>query len=227
MLNSLANHGFLPHSGKSITANRTVCALSAALNISQSLGQFLFDFAVSTNPVANSTTFDLDHLGRHNVLEHDASLSRADFALSPTHDALSFNASVFAETTSYWGDETITLAEAAAARVGRVVTSNTTNPDFSLSDLGDSFSIGETAAYLIFFATDLAAGTADRSLVEFLFENEKLPFELGWNTPQIVADEDALFNMMQRVVNATGVSAEVASKMLRRADLHSGRWNVV
>lgn len=39
------------------------------------LSQFLFEFAVTTNPEPNSTWFSLDHLTRHNVLEHDASLS--------------------------------------------------------------------------------------------------------------------------------------------------------
>lgn len=74
MLNALANHGFLPHDGKSITENKTVAALGSALNIDQELASFLFGFAVTTNPKPNATTFDLNHLSRHNVLEHDASL---------------------------------------------------------------------------------------------------------------------------------------------------------
>lgn len=74
MLNTLANHGFLPHDGKSITVNKTVDALSSALNIAPELGSFLHKFAVTTNPQPNATTFDLNHLSRHNILEHDGSL---------------------------------------------------------------------------------------------------------------------------------------------------------
>lgn len=74
MLNTLANHGFLPHSGKGITANKTIDALFNALNIEKDLGQLLFNFAATTNPTPNATYFDLDHLSRHNVLEHDGSL---------------------------------------------------------------------------------------------------------------------------------------------------------
>ena len=94
MLNTLANHGFLPHNGKNITEEITVNALHDALNINKTLGKFLFDFAVGTNPVKNSTFYDLDHLSRHNVLEHDASLrlvkssvehSTSPKALPPTH----------------------------------------------------------------------------------------------------------------------------------------------
>ena len=83
MLNTLANHGFLPHHGKDITREVTENALFDALNINKTLGSFLFDFALTTNPVANSTTFSLNDLGNHNVLEHDASLRYVSHPLSP------------------------------------------------------------------------------------------------------------------------------------------------
>lgn len=87
MLNTLANHGFLPHSGKGITANKTIDALGSALNIDAVLSKFLFDFAATTNPQPNATFFDLDHLSRHNILEHDASL-RLVMTLSVLRDLL-------------------------------------------------------------------------------------------------------------------------------------------
>ena len=74
MLNTLANHGFLPHDGKDITEERTIAALWTALNINATLSQFLFANAITTNPTPNATTFSLDDLDRHNILEHDASL---------------------------------------------------------------------------------------------------------------------------------------------------------
>ena len=74
MLNTLANHGFLPHSGKNISEVDTINALSRALNINQTLGEFLFRAAITTNPMPNATTFSLDNLDRHDILEHDASL---------------------------------------------------------------------------------------------------------------------------------------------------------
>lgn len=75
MLNSLANHGFLPHTGKGIKLNDTIHALGVALNIDQDVATFLFGFAATTNPEPNATEFSLENLGRHNVLEHDASLT--------------------------------------------------------------------------------------------------------------------------------------------------------
>ena len=74
MLNTLANHGYLPHDGKDISEERVIFALGTALNIDKELSQFLFKEALTTNPEKNATTFSLDNLNRHNILEHDASL---------------------------------------------------------------------------------------------------------------------------------------------------------
>jgi hypothetical protein len=74
MLNSLANHGYLPHDGKDISQQKTIDALGQALNINASLAIFLHQEAITTNPTPNATTFSLDDLSRHNILEHDASL---------------------------------------------------------------------------------------------------------------------------------------------------------
>jgi hypothetical protein len=74
MLNSLANHGFLPRDGKSlINEDETKYALGA-LNIDGGLATFLHNFAITTNPEPNATAFSFEHLNRHNILEHDASL---------------------------------------------------------------------------------------------------------------------------------------------------------
>lgn len=218
MLNTLANHGFLPHDGKDITVDKTISALGTALNIDADLGKFLFDFAVTTNPDANATTFSLDNLSRHDILEHDASLSRADAYFA---DPQVFNQTVFDETRSYWKGDVIDLHMAAASRHARVITSATTNPNFSLSELGGQFSYGETAAYLIVFG-DRVAGTAPKALVEYLFLNERLPYTLGWSKPEEAISQDVLFDMLQRVFNATGSSPEHAESMIKRGDLHAG-----
>jgi hypothetical protein len=74
MLNTLANHGILPHSGKNLTQNVTVKALIDGVNFTPDLGAFLFRFALTTNPDSNATSFSLHQLGTHGILEHDASL---------------------------------------------------------------------------------------------------------------------------------------------------------
>jgi len=165
MLNSLANHGFLPHSGKGITERDTKDALYDALHINKTLGGFLFDFAITTNPEENATTFDLDHLGRHNILEHDASLSRPDQYFG---DVLKFDQSVFDKTKAFFTSDVVDVEMAAKARIARIKDSQANNPEYSLSELGTSFSFGESVAYIIALG-DVETGTVQRERVEYLF----------------------------------------------------------
>lgn len=74
MLNSLANHGYIPRDGKGINKQMAIEVLSSVLNWDVSVVSQLYDFAQPTNPAANATTIDLNHLTTHNILEHDASL---------------------------------------------------------------------------------------------------------------------------------------------------------
>ncbi|KAI1459856.1 Cloroperoxidase [Annulohypoxylon moriforme] len=198
MLNTLANHGFLPHDGKGITVNKTIYALGTALNIDQPLSVELFNFAATTNPVPNSTYFDLDHLSRHNVLEHDGSLSRQDAYFGP---ADVFNEAVFNQTKSFWTGDTITIQMASNARVARLMTSNLTNPEYSLSDLGSAFSIGESAAYVGILG-DKKSGTVPKSWVEYLFEKERLPYDLGFSKPKEPFVANDLGDMITQIVDA-------------------------
>lgn len=75
-LNTLANHGLLPRSGKNITQADLVTAMRQGMNQDESLSVLLFRAAVQTNPAKDNATFSLPDLGRHNILEHDASLRR-------------------------------------------------------------------------------------------------------------------------------------------------------
>ncbi|KAF4624909.1 heme-thiolate peroxidase [Cudoniella acicularis] len=215
MLNTLANHGFLPHSGKNISEIDTINALSTALNINQTLGEFLFQAALTTNPEPNATTFSLDNLDRHDILEHDASLSRGDFYFGDDH---TFNQTIFDETRSYWTAPIIDVQMAANARLARVHTSNATNPTFGFTQLGQEFSFGESAAYILVLG-DRVSGTVPRSWVEYLFENERLPLEVGWTRRKEVITFPNLIDLLERVVNATGIPLQ---ELKRRGDFHAG-----
>lgn len=57
---------------------------------------------------------------------------------------------------------------AANARVARLMTSNLTNPEYSLSNLGSEFSIGESVAYLSILGSK-ETGTVPKTYVEYLF----------------------------------------------------------
>ncbi|KAK8065500.1 Cloroperoxidase [Apiospora hydei] len=199
MLNSLANHAYLPHDGKNIDVAITKKALLDALNIDEDLGQFLFENAIITNPVPNATAYSLADLSRHNVLEHDASFSRQDAHFGP-QDV--FDPKIFAETQSYWHGPVINVTMAAQARQARIRTSNATNPEYSLSPLGRGFSLGEAAAYLIILG-DRDNHTARKNVVEYLFENERLPTKLGWQRPEPLVTFVELQDVMGKLYNET------------------------
>ncbi|KAJ0118605.1 hypothetical protein N8I77_001602 [Diaporthe amygdali] len=219
MLNALANHAFLPHNGQNIDENTTAKALDTALNIPPEFGKLLHKAAVRTNPNGNLTnSFNLDHLARHNILEHDASLSRQDAAFG---DNVSFNSTVFNETRSNWQD-TIDVQQAAQARLTRVKTSNTTNPTFGFTKIGEQFSVGESAAYLIVLGNKTTR-TANRTVVEYLFEKERLPTEVGWTRPAEPLGGGDLLTTMDEIRNATAAASGATPQQAKRMfieDIH-------
>lgn len=59
MMNTLANHAFLPHNGSGITVDVLTAALGAALNFDASLANTMFQSAIIANPEPNATEFSL------------------------------------------------------------------------------------------------------------------------------------------------------------------------
>ncbi|KAH9897503.1 Cloroperoxidase [Xylariomycetidae sp. FL2044] len=207
MLNTLANHGFLPHSGKNIDYNRTAYALSTAINVGADLATDLFAAAIETNPAGpNVTTFDLNHLTRHNILEHDASLSRVDAHFG---DAGPFNQTIFDQTRQFWTGETVTVQMAANARAARELVSMVENPEYSLSGRAAAFSSGEGGGYLMIMGRGVS-GEAPKAWVESFFVNERLPLDLGWTRPDYTFGAADLKYFQNAIVNATLVPAEPA-----------------
>lgn len=59
MMNTLANHGYLPHDGKGLTKEVVTHALNSALHFNASLGNLMFEMAIVANPEPNATFFTL------------------------------------------------------------------------------------------------------------------------------------------------------------------------
>ncbi|KAM7208308.1 Chloroperoxidase [Naviculisporaceae sp. PSN 640] len=219
MLNTLANHGFLPHDGKDITREIAANALFDALHINKTLGEFLFNFGVTTNPKPNATSFSLNDLGNHNILEHDASLSRSDAHFGST---IAFNQSIFDETKSHWTAETVDLQMSANARTARIKTCQATNPEYSMSDLGDAFSLGESAAYVIIIG-DRKSATVPRSWLTWFFEHEELPQHLGWKRSETEFAEDDLDDVLDIMRNLTkNTGTELPARGVKKRATHFG-----
>ncbi|RYP04699.1 hypothetical protein DL765_010098 [Monosporascus sp. GIB2] len=210
MLNVLANHGYLPRDGKNIS--RTICrdGMLKGLNIGNSFADLMFDPALLTNPHPDQDTFDLDMLNRHGILEHDGSLTRADAYWDNTQV---FNETIYDQTLSVLGQGVnVTLETAAAARLLRVETSAATNPTFYLNATNEAISLGETAAYLLALG-DPVTGEAPLDRVRMMFEQEMLPWSLGWNASGRVTTAEDLFTMTERVINSTVWPAKLKARM--------------
>ncbi|KAI3327228.1 Cloroperoxidase [Xylariaceae sp. AK1471] len=199
MLNTLSNHGFLPRNGRDIDENTTITALNEALNLTPEFGAFLFTAGRISNPKPNATTFDLNHLDRHNLFEHDGSLSRQDAYFGPWSR---FNQTVWNWTLQYWTSDVLDLQIVANGRAQRHMRSNLTNPEYSLSEVGFLFSTGENSAILSILG-DKTTQTCPKKFADYLFVNERLPYEVGWKKSELPIDLDDLSKTLNDIIDHT------------------------
>ncbi|KAK1634225.1 Chloroperoxidase, partial [Colletotrichum phormii] len=178
VMNTLSNHGFVPHDGRNITKDILIKALNDALNVPEAPALNIFNNALVVNPTPNATFFDLKMLHAHNVIEHDGSLSRKDAIFDSTN---SFDTGTFDNFVSYFGDEeAINIKMIANARARHAFDMSLINPTFSITDAQIPVIVGENAFFLAIFGDpDVAA--ANRTFLEYFFRNERFPVELGWS----------------------------------------------
>lgn len=165
MMNTMANHGFIPHDGRNLTEENIVNGLKEGLNFAPALGKALFNHALQVNPEPNATFFTLEMLNTHNILEHDASLSRPDSYFGNNH---LFNETVYQTTIKYFADDVIDVKQLAMAKVFRQVESKAFNPTYSFPDDMEGPSLGEVSAPIVAFG-DLEKMTVNRSFVDYFF----------------------------------------------------------
>ncbi|KAI1163951.1 Chloroperoxidase [Nemania serpens] len=199
MLNTLSNHGFLPRNGRNIDENQTVNALHDALNLTPDFGHFLFTAARLSNPKPNATTFNLDHLDRHDLFEHDGSLSRQDAYFGQWSR---FNQTVWNWTTQYYTGDVLNVQMVANSRAQRHMRSNLTNPEYKLSETGYEFSIAENAAILSILG-DKRTQTCPKKFANFLFEKEQLPYSIGWKKSALPISLQDLLVTFHAIEDAT------------------------
>jgi hypothetical protein len=125
----------------------------------------MWEQAIIANPTPNATFFTLEQLNVHNVLEHDASLSRTDAAFGNNHV---FNQTVFDTSKAWWTDEVVSAEQLAHSKIFRQLVSRAENPDYTFSASTEEFSLGEVAAPIIAFG-DTKAGTVPKELMVYFF----------------------------------------------------------
>lgn len=219
MLNALANHSYLPHSGKDISLAQLIQGLKRGINLAPDASLIVGIKALQASTTGRWVSFHLDDLNKHGVIEHDGSLSRADLSMGPHHDNHTFSPEIWATTLSVLRspdspdsdedlDERISIEKAAKMRGYRIEQGPKINPEgFHMSSEDLRFSAIETALYLRVFGEGTGGGARTR-WVRVMFEEERLPIEEGFkrsDKPLTIAE----ILELQRKVEAVGAAPDL------------------
>lgn len=194
MLNTLANHGYIPRSGLNFTLFQLQDGFTKSINLAPDsvVGPWNTGMLASTTGFNN--TLNLHDLVKHNLIEHDASLSRLVCPLSKDPlicaettfhnepvksdpnfsqdtyfgNANDFNDAVWAQVNASYGLYVVTAEQVAASRLARVAVCAAENPEFNLTTAGSASGWTEAALFLLVMGNK-TTGDAPREFVEVLF----------------------------------------------------------
>ncbi|KAK3938946.1 Chloroperoxidase [Diplogelasinospora grovesii] len=208
-LNAMANHGWLPRSGKNIDLAAVRFGVTGAYNYAPTTFDDAFAQAVSFNltTTGNGSTFHLADLAKHDDIEFDGSLSRNDFYFG---DNLHFDPAIFATVAERLGlyeagdsemDKYVTVETAAKARAARVQDAMRVNPTFNASANEMSGSPGTTALYLVTLWDD-KVGAVPKAWIRSFFEKERIPYLEGYKLPETQKTSATITDMFERVLAA-------------------------
>lgn len=199
-LNALANHDIIPHDGRNLTVPMLVKAFGESMNISEDFITFVGNGALKLAPDKGASgSFNLQDISIHGGMEHDASLSRKDFA---TGDATSFSPTIFKEFLGYMkGAKDVTLQVAADARWGRVKTESKRDKKFQYREDDRLNSYIQSVIY----RQSLVApnGSVPIDWVKIWFSEERLPWKEGWRPTQSPVDKVSLLADVLKLSLAT------------------------
>ncbi|KAJ7705606.1 Cloroperoxidase [Mycena rosella] len=184
-LNTLANHGYLPRNGRNISVPMIMDAALDGFNVgSDSIIQAAKFGLLSGNAF---TTMDLDALQLHNLIEHDASISRGDFA---SGDNLHFNETLFSTLAdANPGVDYYNATSAGQVQQERLAISLATNPNITNTLKEFLLRCRESALYLSVMGDPLT-GVAPKKFVQIFFREERMPIAEGWTRPNVTITPD-------------------------------------
>lgn len=163
-----------------LTAPRSllVKGLSQGLNVGPDFTVAIGGAGLLSSPNPLYGSFDLSDLSQHNFpIEHDASISRRDAHFG---DPQPFDHRSWQQYIAFFAGKTVTdIPTASKAMYARYNDSFARNPEFVYGAKEAVLSYGESALYLQTMG-DPVTGKAQISYVRSFFEQEKLPFALGW-----------------------------------------------
>ncbi|OHW92609.1 chloroperoxidase-like protein [Colletotrichum incanum] len=146
--------------------------------------------ALTTSTTGNNSTFHLSDVNQHmpQVIEHDGSLTRNDAYFG---DSNNFSPAAWGRALHAWGDaEIIDFATAAREIKARFEWGEIHNPEFN----GTFAKTGSLLQYALLLSAFGNYGNANKTLVRYWIEHERLPLSLGWQPP--VANINSTMNRL-------------------------------
>lgn len=199
MLNTLANHGYISRDGKDISLKEMQDGFEAAINLEPAFSVGPFGVGVTASTTGRNDTLNLHDLLKHNLIEHDASLSRKDAYFG---NALDFDPEVWAVTSAVWRNtkaKTVSIEAAAKGRLAAIARSTIENPEYNLTTTGEAAGLGETALFVAIMG-DKVEGNARVDWVDIFFRESRLPFAEGWTRSKEVITSAHIANMRDKVI---------------------------
>ncbi|KAJ6468630.1 Cloroperoxidase, partial [Mycena vitilis] len=215
-LNTLANHGYIPRDGRNFTIATLMNGTLAAFNLDWAPILVAAKFGVLARADVNSfDKLSLDALDLHNLIEHDASISRNDFGPDGTGDNVHFNETTFSTlVNSNPGKDYYEPASSGDVQRLRLAHSVATNPNVTNTRKEFLLRSRESALYLSIFGNPLT-GEAPKKFVNIFFREERLPIAEGWKKPTTRITEDTLGPLEDTIHNASMWTATQPCEPLR------------
>ncbi|KAJ3510047.1 heme-thiolate peroxidase [Coprinellus aureogranulatus] len=194
-LNTLANHGYLPHNGVATPA-QIIEAVQEGFNMENNLARFLTyaAFLVDGNLVTDMMSIGgktsmtgpeppkpaiAGGLSTHAVFEGDASMTRDDAFFGDNHSFNQTRWEQFADFTNRLGGGYYNKAVATELRWALIQQSITTNPQFDFTSPRYFTAYAESAFPFVFFTDGRAPLNADGSVQGVHITNASLFFKDG------------------------------------------------
>ncbi|KAJ7478662.1 Cloroperoxidase, partial [Mycena galericulata] len=186
-LNTLANHGYLPRDGTNITIPMMLQAAIDGFNVGSDAIIQAAKFGLLSGDAP--TTLNLNALALHNLIEHDASISRNDFALG---DNLHFNETIFSTlVNANPGVDYYNATSAGQVQHDRLAISLATNPNITNTPKEFLLRTRESGLYLSIMGNPMT-GVAPKEFVQIFFREERLPIAEGWKRSNITITAETL-----------------------------------
>jgi len=195
-LNTLANHGYINHNGSDIQQADLVSALMGVYNLDEDLADTLASAAYSDLGRTNANgveVLNLFDLAQHNVIEHDASLTRNDLG-DVGSDNWSVQRTLLDQLKNLSADgQVLTWCSLASARTMRPNQEAVSDPTYGFSVTQSATAYAEASLVLEIFGN---SKNVSLDHVESFFWNEEIPTD--WVQPataygEIAAAEDVTY----------------------------------